>query len=196
MIISHNIIMKIFLLCFFIVLLLVLIIVLPFKIKAGLHINYLNMEAYYIISFLFLNVICGKLTLNDKGIVFENKSNHLFKNSNDGDEYSKYTIQEYINRLKIVNINFYKCYGDEDNAMNTALIVGFDYVLYDTIRSILETSQTEINCYNEVRPEFCNSRNMTSVYAVIKISILDVIISNIKAKLKSKKIKFKEKKSG
>jgi len=165
-----------------------LIVVLPLKIKAGFHVNYLNMQAYYIISFLTLNVICGKITLSDEGIVIENKSNHLYKNGKDGDEYSKYIIKEYINRIKIVNINVYKCYGDEYNAMNTAMIVGFDNILYETLRRILEVNQSEINCYNLVSPEFCESKNMTSIYAVIKISILDVIISIIKAKLKIKKI--------
>ena len=155
--------------------------------------NYLNMEAYYIINFLFFNVICGKMSISENGLLFENKSNHLLKKGKDGDEYSKFIIKEYMSRIKIVNVNIYKNYGDEDNAMHTALISGFETVIFESIRSVLETKQSVVNCFNQMKPDFCKTKNMTSIYAVIKISIIDVIISLIKAKLRLRKLKCEEK---
>ena len=82
-------------------------IVLPFKIRVCVHLNYMNMEIYYLMNFLFVNFLCGKAGIYDDGIKVENKNNHIFKKGAESDE-PDYTIQEYIKRIKVVNINFYK----------------------------------------------------------------------------------------
>ena len=95
--------------------------------------------------------------------------------------------------MEVVNINFYKCYGYEDNAMLTAIVTAIEKILFDSLTYILSTKNYVMNSYGYVKPNFKESNNKTSLYAVIKISILDVIISLIKAKLRLSKLKFKEK---
>ena len=189
--------MRVYLLIIFAVILVYLIIVLPFKIKAGFHVNFLNLEAYYIINFLFFNVICGKLSFDSNGINIENKSNHLFKRSDDNsseDEYSNFLIKEYLKKVKIVNASIFKYYGNEDDAMNTALFCGVEKLFFDVVGKILSIKYEEINYYEIVSPDFCENKNTTSGYFVLKISILDVIISIFSAKLKVKRF-FKESKA-
>jgi len=178
--------MKIFLLCAFILLFILLVVVLPFKIKMCLHINYLNMEAYYLVSFMFISVICGKCSITDDGFLIENKTNYLFK-KDEKTEYKGKLIQEYLKRIKVVNMNFYKTYGSDNNSMNTAMLCACENIIFDSINKYLKTKNTELNCYNHINPDFCESKNMLSVYGVIKISLLDVIISIISSKLKTRK---------
>lgn len=121
------------------------------------------------------------------GLLIENKTNHLIKKDKKG-KYNDNLISEYLKRIKVVNLNFYKTYGNDDNAMNTALFCSFENIVFDSISKYLKTKNEVLNAYNNVDAKFCNNENTTSLYGVIKISLLDVIISLISSKLKSKKI--------
>jgi len=186
--------MNIALLIFFIILLIILIIIIPFKIRILVHVNYLNLEAYYLVNFLFINFLCGKMDLSNNGVMFKNKSNVLFKSKKKDEDKPNLAIYEYIKRMEVVNINFYKSYGNEDNAMQTAIITTIDKIIYDCLSYILSNKNYVMNSYGYIEPVFSESKNKTSIYAVVKISILDVIISLINAKLRmSKIVKDKEK---
>lgn len=180
--------MNVLYLIIFILIFILLLIIIPIKIRVCLHINYLNMEAYYLIYFGVLNIICGKLGFGESGLVIKNKIN-LLKNNSKNHKYSDFLIEEYLNKIKVSNVNFYKTYGADYNAMNTALIASFENIIFDSINLYLKTKNATMNCYNYINPNFTFEENKTSVYAVIKISVLDVIISIIKAKLRIVKLK-------
>ena len=188
--------MKLWLLITLIILLLILMVIIPFKIKVIVHVDYLNLNLYYLVNFLFINFLCGKASLDESmGARVQNKSNILFKKS-DGDDDPNLAVYEYIKRMKVVNINFYKSYGMSSDSMRTALVCAIDKILYDVLGYFLLCKNIVMNTYGYVEPRFTEDENKTSIYAVIKISILDVIISLISAKLRVSKIKRKEKNNG
>lgn len=178
--------MNIFILILFCLLLFILIIVLPFKIKANLHINYQTYEMYYLINLWIINFICGKINLLSSNII-ENKNNHI---TGDGKnkKYSSFLIKEYLKRITVANIDIYKIYGNSSDAMNTSLFCAIDNLIFNILNSYIYTKNRMLNTYVLVEPNYNEDINQTSIYGVIKISILDVILSIIKAKLKVKSL--------
>ena len=184
--------MNVWLLVLFVVLFIILIIVLPFKVKGIVHVNYMRMEAYYLIYFGVINFLCGKAFIDDDKFQVKNKNNIIMTGKR-SKEFDEQLGKDIIKRIKVVNFNYYKVYGNNEDAMNTAIFCGVESVIIKSIEAYLKTKHRELNIFSLVEPTYIDNQNLTSVYGVIKISILDVILSAITAKLKTRKIKKQSK---
>ena len=91
-------------------------------------------------------------------------------------------------RITVANIDIYKIYGNSSDAMNTSLFCAIDNLIFNALNSYIYTKNRMLNTYVLVEPNYNEDINQTSIYGVIKISILDVILSIIKAKLKVKSL--------
>ena len=178
--------MNVFLIVLFAVLFLILIIILPVKMKIGLHANFMNMEGYYWIHLLGVNLLCGKASFVGEKFVFQNKNNKIIKNNKMTKDQAE-MMKQLLWMIEIVNIDIFKTFGNDENAMNTAIFCGVEGVIFDILESILKTKNRILNVYSIVDPSYVESQNQTTLYVVVKISFFDVIISFIKAKLKKEK---------
>ncbi len=177
--------MNVFLLVTFVVLFVVLIIILPVKVKVSVHANLMRMEGYYLIHAFVINIVCGKVFFENDKLRFDNKIN-LLKSTEKSKPYTGEFYKEVSKRVKVVNFNYFKSFGNNEDAFETAQITAIENMVVNTISAILKTRYNYINIFSRIIPTFTRNENNTTIYAVIKISIFDVIISFFKAKLKIK----------
>ena len=120
----------------FVILFIVLIFVLPLKVRAMLHVNFINMEAYYLVHIWFFNLVCGKLFFNDEKLVVKNKQNRLSK-SGETSDYDKELYVQLLRFSDLVNVNVFKIYGNDDNAMKTSIVCGLESIMIEIMKAFL-----------------------------------------------------------
>jgi len=178
--------MNVFCLILFILILIILIVVLPFKLKVALHINYLTMEVYYLVQFWFINLLCGKVNFDGDVLKIYNKDNLIIRGKGKKNSDNR-VLLECLKHIDVVNVDFVKQFGNADDAMNTAIICSFENLVMNMINSKLKSKNKVMNKMKLVEPNFDEYENKSSIYAVIKISIFDVIISRKKVQTKQNK---------
>ena len=129
--------------------------------------------------------MCGTVKIEDNKLIIKNIVNHI---SGKGDEkYNLALYKEYLKRIMVAKMMIFKRYGDASDASNTAIVCGIEEIVSRLFEKYVRTKNKTSQLSNFVMPCFCDDENNTTVYAVLKISIMGVIISVIKAKLSKRK---------
>ena len=173
--------MRWIIICFFALLLICVIFVVPFKIKLNVHVNFNEGKCYYLIYLWFITFICGTIKIENNKLIIKNFINHI--TGNGGEKYKLAIYKEYLKRLGVCYIVFYKRFGDDGDAKKTSVVCALENIFICQFENYIRQKNkiSKLECL--VFPNFTSCENNTTVYAVLKISPLSVIISIIKAKL-------------
>jgi len=149
-------------------------------------------SAYYTLNHRFLNLIQGKVLVLDGGeLSVINKKNILFSKKTEKG-FAKYIALEMLENIKLTRVDVFIDTGLVKDAFLSAIVSGGSVSIGGIIKGIMENKQIKTNIHysnNLNRQDFAIAVDLN-----IKITTLRIILSIIKAKIKFRKSKVKEKK--
>lgn len=181
--------MKIYLVVFLCVLLLFVLLAYPIKAVAKVHINAINLKAFYSIKVLFIKLLCGTTYIEDNRLIIQNSHNFLY-NMKDTKKQMVIT-KNIVKRISVSKLQIYFCGGIKNNAYQTAIICGYAHGISSALISYLITKNNYINIYQDIDPQYNKDALDLTLKCVLEISLLDVF-----AALIDSKAKYKESQSG
>ena len=180
---------KTILLIVFIFLFVFLCLIFPFKIKIKLHLNFLENKGFYSVKTLFINLLCGRLSIQNGKLEFENNNDMIFKENTNEDLLN----EMFKNILKEMNVEvteFYFAFGDKQDACKTALVCGMLESVFSSLYAIIKTKNNFVYQFLDIDPNY--NKDVMEVTSFVTVSIS--IIKLLKCLVASKKT-IKEKNS-
>ena len=169
--------MKICLVIFLCVLLFFILLAYPIKAVAKIHINLVDLKAFYSIKVLFVKLLCGTTYIEDNQLIIQNTHN-LFPPMKEPKK-QLLIIENILKRISIDTCHLYFCGGIKDNAYQTAMVCGYIQAITVALFCVLITKNNCINIFQDIDPQYNKDALDVTVKCVIEISILDVLAALI-----------------
>lgn len=178
--------MKSLLIVFFIVVLIFMIMLFPFKVRVATHINLLEYKAFYCFKVWRLKFLCGKAEI-DSGKISVQNSNNMFAKDIDKD-FAKELAKETLARLDVKKMEIFFTGGFEENSYASAMVCGTMTSLVRSAYSVLSQQYENVKLYEDIVPTFAESNLELTFDVVVRLSLFQIIISLLKAKIKINKM--------
>lgn len=173
--------MKIVLLVF-VFLLICFILFVPIKIKCGAHLNLVKNKGFYCIKVAFVKLLCGRLQISSGKLEFENNNDLLFK-SNKDEKYLNKIIINVLKKISIKEIELFVEFGSKNNAAATALVCGGMHSVFSAFFAVLKCRYENMYQFLDVDTNYNRDAFETTFSSVLSISLFEVLISLLKAKI-------------
>ena len=174
------------LIVFFSAIFLILVIMFPFKIRLMSHLNLIEMKGYYSFKVWRLKLLCGMIFLNDSGKIEVTNANNMLKgyyNKNFVTAVSK----EILKSIDVEKIELFFTVGYAENSFMSAMLCGGVSSFVQTLYGYLSLNYENVRLYEDIKPTYNESNFELTFDGVMKISILQICVSLIKAqKIKNK----------
>lgn len=174
------------LIVFFIVSLLFLILIFPFKARFMGHFNLIEKKGFYSFKIWRIKILCGRIFVNNENkIQIENMNNKLKGG------YENNFMKEWGKKLlKVVAVKKVELFfngGIKQNSFSSAILCGSANLLISLLYSFLSQTYENVKLYEDVTPTFDNNSLELTFDFVVEVSILQIITSLIKTKIKNRK---------
>lgn len=168
------------------ILLLIILITYPFKVSVKFHINAITKQAFYSIKVAFVKLLCGTTYIEDNHLIIQNSHNLIYTTQNK--EFQTQLLKCVIPQLSVTKLQIYFCGGISNDAYKTAMLCGYIYSITSAIFTFFITKNNFINIFQDIDPQYGRDALDITAKAIIEFSILDAIISIIKATTRYKEI--------
>ena len=182
--------MKNLLIVFFIVLLILCVLFFSFKTRMMAHFNFLSLKGFYSFKIWRLKLLCGMIEKNDSGELTIINTNNILK----GDfnkPFMKELSKEISSRVDVKKIEIFFTGGFVDDSFTSAILCGTVSSLVQSVYSYLSLKYDDVRLYDDIDPTYNESNLEITFEAVISISIFKLIMSLIKANIKTKRKEIK-----
>ena len=180
--------MKSMLIVFFIAILFLLFIMFPFKLRMMSHTNLIEMNCFYCFKFWRIKLLCGKAQLSAEGKLKFQNSNNLFSGDIDKN-FAKELSKEVLEKIDIKKIELFFKGGFIEDSYVSALVCGGVKSAVQGFYAFLSQKYENVKMYEDVTPTFYETNFELTFDIVISVSLLQILISIIKAnRIKKKKL--------
>lgn len=151
----------------------------------------MEMKGYYSFKVWRLKLLCGMIFLNDLGELEVANANNLF-NGEYNKTFLKTVTKEIVKSIDVEKIELFFTGGFAENSFMSAMLCGGMSSLVQTLYGYLSLNYENVRLFEDINPTYNESNFELTFDGVVKISILQICVSLIKAQ----KIKNKLEKSG
>lgn len=165
--------MKIYLVVFLAVILFLVLLAYPIKAVAKVHVNLVNLKAFYCIKVLFIKILCGTTYIEDNRLIIQNSHNLLYNMQNTPKQMI--IIKNIVKRISVAKMQIYFCGGIKNNAYQTAILCGYMQAITSALFGFLITKNNYINIFQDIDPQYNKDALDITIKCVLEISMLDII---------------------
>lgn len=158
----------------------------PFKISVKFHINAITKQAFYSIKVAFIKLLCGTTYIEDNHLIIQNSHNLIYTTQNK--DFQTQLLKCILPQISVAKLQLYFCGGIASDAYKTAMLCGYIYSITSAIFTYFITKNNFINIFQDIDPQYGKDALDITAKAIIEFSLLDVIVSIIKANKKYKEI--------
>ena len=155
------------------VLLLFVLLAYPIKAVAKVHINLVNLKAFYSIKVLFIKLLCGTTYIEENRLIIQNSHNLLY-NMKDTQK-QMVIIKNIVKRISVSKLQIYFSGGIKNNAYQTAMLCGYAHAITSALFGFLITKNNYINIFQDIDPQYNKDALDITLKCILEISMLDVI---------------------
>lgn len=178
--------MKNMLIVFFVSSLILLMLTFPFKSRLMGHFNLIEKKGFYSFKAWRIKLLCGRVYIDGNGeLKIENTQNAIKDKYKDA--YMKRLSLELLKALDVKKVELFFSGGFEKNSFSSAMLCGSASVFVNLIYSFLSQRYENVRLFEDVNPTFNkNSLELTFDF-VVSISLLQILISMVRAKIEQKR---------
>lgn len=172
--------MKELLIVFFIITVIIMAMAFPFKTRMMFHTNLLDAKGFYSFKIMKIKLLTGRFYIdNNNGFTVENSADLLSENFNK--PFVKNLSKEILKRLDVRKVEMFFTGGFKENSYYSAIMCGLVSSIIQTIYSVLYEKYDDVKLYEDVDVTF-NDDNIDFTFdIVIKISLIAILKSILKA---------------
>lgn len=172
--------MKELLIVFFIITVIIMAMAFPFKTRMMFHTNLLDAKGFYSFKIMKIKLLTGRFYIDrGTGLTVENSADLLSENFNK--PFVKNLSKEILKRLDVRKVEMFFTGGFKENSYYSAIMCGFVSSIIQTIYSVLYEKYDDVRLFEDVDVTF-NENNIDFTFdIVIKISLIAILKSILKA---------------
>lgn len=172
--------MKELLIVFFIITVIIMAMAFPFKTRMMFHTNLLDAKGFYSFKIMKIKLLTGRFYIdNNNGFTVENSADLLSENFNK--PFVKNLSKEILKRLDVRKVEMFFTGGFKENSYYSAIMCGLVSSIIQTIYSVLYEKYNDVKLYEDVDVTF-NDDNIDFTFdIVIKISLIAILKSILRA---------------
>ena len=153
----------------------------PFKIKAALHINFLEDVGFGAVKVFAFKLFCAKFKLSPSGKLEVNSAVKKKKKKKKGTLIKKCYKKSLIKFLHIKKFEILLDIGYKDNAYFVSMLSGYLSVLSSSAIAVLQNKYKCIKTFHRINPIYSDNRLEVSGSLVVSFSLLHMVMSIVYA---------------